>query len=810
MAGRLFYTPPMLQDLRFSLRRILKTPLFSACVILILGLGVGAAVAMGSILNALAFRPLSIDEPQTLVGVSTIDARDAARNTPLPAIDHLRAANLPVDGWCGYNSTLDVLESGGRVVEGFGELLTFDCGSVVRATPILGRWFTPEETPLTGPGRPVIIITHRLWQRLFDGSADVIGRQVRLQNTTVTVIGVMPEHYDGFSADYPLNYILPFNAHRPSTGAYMLMGRLQPGASVEQVRSQVRQLWPDVLDTILPQGSLRNMRAELKGHAESVANGFSVLRRLYTRPVQQLALMALALFALVCANVAGLLVSRASARAQEIATMRALGASRLRVSRQFTVECVLYATGGIVVGLPIAYGAAGAFTGLLPTGNAEWGMRMTPDPMLVALSVAGAIVSSLLIASVPVYLAIRGSRRLGSDRTVARTTNRWANAMLVMQVAITVGLMVVGGLVVRSYQTLRTLDRGYDRDGLLSLRLAANPGGYEGMTADAYYRDMIERLEALPGVRSAGFARYFGTVNTQFPEDAVSFSGDADTRSSAVTEFVSPGFFRTAGVPLRSGSDITWSDLPSTTRVAVVSESLARALDPNGDVVGRSIKVGTNPARAELRIVGVVGNLSLGNVRQNAVRMVYLPSVQAGETAFATVHVRVDGAPMQLAGAASEAIRSLGREHVRSAHAEDMLFGNSMVAERMASVVSGSAGVLALMLSCAGLFALLTHAVQKRMREIGIRIAVGASPAAVSRLVLGHAGKLVGMGFALGMPLALGATSLIRSLLYGVSETDLVVLTLSGAALLVTSLAAALLPTLRAVRVDPAIVLRTD
>jgi len=800
----------MLQDVRYSLRRIAATPLFSASVVVILGLGVGAAVAMGSILNALAFRPLDLDDPRTLIGVSTVDARDAARNTPLPAIEHLRTANLPVDGWCGYNSTLDVLESGGRVAEGFGELLTHDCLGVTRATPSLGRWFTPEEAPLTGSGAPVIILAHRLWQQMFDGSPDVVGRQVRLADVTVTVIGVMPEHYDGFAADYPLNYILPFNAHRPSSGAFMLIGRLRPGASVEQVRNQVRPLWSGVLEAVLPPGPLRNMRTELKGQAESVAGGFSVLRRLYTRPVQQLAMMALALFALVCANVAGLLVSKVSGRAHEIATMRALGASRLRVGRQLVAECALYAVGGIVVGLPLAYFGAAAFVQLLPTGNAAWGMRMTPDPIPIAIGVAGAILSSLLIAAVPMYLAIRGSHRLGSDRTAARATNRWANAMLVMQVAITVAMMVAGGLVLRSYHTLRTLDRGYEREGLLSLRLAANPAGYAGMSAGAYYREMVDRLEALPGVRSAGLARYFGTVNTQFPEEPVAFAGDADAKSSAVTEFVSPGFFGTAGVPFRAGQDITWSDLPSTPRVAIVSESLARALDSGGDVVGRTIRVGANPARAELRVVGVVGNLSIGNVRQNAVRMVYLPSVQAGETTFATAHLRVDGAPMALAGAASDAIRSLGREHVRSAHAEDLLFNNSMVAERMASVVSGSAGTLALVLSCAGLFALLTHAVQKRMREIGIRMALGASAAAIARLVLGHAATLVMLGFALGLPAAYGATSLVRSLLYGVSDTDLVVLTLSGGALVVTSLAAALLPTLRAVRVDPAVVLRSD
>lgn len=800
----------MLQDLRLGLRRILHAPGFSLCVVLVLGLGVGAATAMGSILNALAFRTLSMPDARSLVGVSTVDARGSFRNTPLPAIDRLREAGLPVDGWCGYNSILEALESGGRIERAFGELFAGDCLEVIRSTPALGRWFTREEAPLTGSGSPVMVITDRLWKRLFDASPDVIGRQVRIQNVTATVIGVMPADYHGFSADYDFDFMLPFNAHRPAPGAYMFIGRLQRGASVEQVHDRVRAMWRPVLDEVLPEGPTRELLPELQGKAESVAGGFSILRRLYAEPVQRLTILAFALFAVVCVNVGGLMASKSSARAHEIATMRALGAGGSRIGRQFALECGLYGLAGTALGVPLAYYGSAAFATLLPIGNAPWALATTPDALIVIASVAGAVVTSLAIAALPAWIAVSGSRRFDSHRTVSSYTGRWAQAMLVLQVAVTVALVFTGGLVVRSFNTLRTLDRGYDPNGLLSLRLAANPSGYQGMDAAVYYRELINRVAALPGVESVGLARVFGTINARLAEQPVGFAGTAETPAGGVIDYATPGFFAAIGSRLVSGRDLAWTDTPDTPPVAVVSESLARSLAPDGDVVGRTIRVGSNKATAAVQIVGVVRNLSIGNVRETSVRMIFLSSLQMRETTFLTVHARTSGSPMRLAAPAADTIRAMGREHVMGAYAEDFLFTNSMVAERMGSVVSGGAAALALVISCIGLFALLSHAVQKRTREIGIRIAVGAGPAAVSRLIARHALVLVGLGLAIGLPSAIGAASMVRAMLYGVSERDWLMLALTGAAILATAAIATVIPTRRALRVDPMVALRAE
>ena len=801
----------MFQDIRLALRRISRAPAFSLSVILILGAGVGAAASMASVLNALAYRPLDLPGADALVVVSSFNKEGLRRNTVLPAIERLRAADLAAAQWCGYNSTLDATESGGRVLESSGELMAGDCLDAIGVKPILGRWFTPDEAPLTGAGKPVMVISSRYWHSMFDDAPDVVGRTVRIQNITATVIGVMPASFTGFSRDVGTDFVLPFNAHRASSGAFLIIGRLKPGATVAQLHEQVRALWPSLLEAVLPASATRaQLLAETTGGAEAFSLGSSTLRRLYTAPVERLSVLAGTLLVLVCLNIGGLMVARVTGRAGEIAAMRALGASLTRIARPLAAECALLAIGGAAIGVPIAYAASAAFARLLPTGNLPWSLDLTPDPIVLAAVLAAIVVMTFVIASLPIALAIKSGRQLRTDRTVSPATGIWAKGLLIAQVGVTVVMVFTSGLIVRSFNGLRGNDTGFESERLLSLRLAANPGGYQGLDAGAYYRALAQRLEAVPGIAAVGMARYFGTINNTMLEQPIGFAETPDQVATGAMDFVSPGFFGAAGVPILNGRDLAWSDDPKAARVAVVSESLARALAPNGDVIGRVIRYGTNPAYGRLQIVGVAGNLSLGNFRRNDLRLIYTSSIQVNETAFATVHLRTAGPPLQHARAATDAVAALGREHVLSVHAHNVLFDNSVVAERMGSVVSSGAAILALILSCIGLFALMSHSVERRTREIGIRVAIGATPANVSRAIVREALVLVLAGLVLGIPAAFGAARLVRSLLYEVTTTDGLTLAISVALITATGLMAALQPARKAVRVDPATALRAD
>jgi predicted permease len=800
----------MLHDMRLALRRVLRTPGISLAVIVILAIGIGAATTMTSVLYALSYRPLSLPDPQSLVAVTTVDRRGGTRITPLPTITGLRSAGLVADGWCAHNSIVESVSGNERMLRGWVDLMAGDCAKVIGIEPVIGRWFSTEETPLTGKGQPVVVISDRFWQRMFDRSPDVLGQGIQIQDVTATVIGVLPPAFTGFDAATATDLVIPFNAHRQASGGLRYMGRLRRGATIEQLNAQITALWPSMLEAVQPAGLTRAQSLqEWRGDAQAVPQGFSILRRLYATPVRNLALLTVALLTLVCVNVSALLISRFTGRAQEMWAMRALGANATRLVRPLAIEGGLLAGGGALLGVPLAYAASASFASLFPTGNTPWTLATTPDRLVLVAVTIGLIGVAAMISAIPIWLAVRRPHAVEHQRTASRATSRWAQAMLVSQIAVAIVLVFTCGLVMRSFYGLITVDRGYNADRLLSLRLGVTPGGYRGLDPPTYYPALVQRLAALPGVQSVGLARYFGTINAQMTEQPVGFIEIDDNAASAAMDFVSPGFFSTIGAPLLAGRDVAWSDLPATPRVAVVSESVARQLAPDGSVIGRTIRYGTTPAYARLQIVGVVGNISIGNLRKTDERMIYTSSVQVGETVSASVHMRTAGPPLQTAQAASQAVAAMGREHVTGAYS-DMLFGNSIVAERMGTAVSAVVALLALSISCIGVFALLSHSVQRRTREIGIRVAVGATPAAISTLVMRDALILIGCGLAVGIPGALAATKLVQSLLYEVTAADPVTLTASVAVLSITALLAAVRPTQRAVGVDPVAALRAE
>jgi predicted permease len=513
---------------------------------------------------------------------------------------------------------------------------------------------------------------------------------------------------------------------------------------------------------------------------------------------------------LTCVNASGLLATRVASRRDDILVMRSLGASGCRIVRQILAEAFSLACVACAVGLVMAYGATRAFRALLPWGNMPWTIEFTPDIRILAAVAGASIVVTLLIAMVPAWLATRVERVVQGSRTVIRSASRWSNAMLVGQLAATIVLVFACGLLVQSFTSLAHVDRGFDHERLLSVRLLPAPGGHQNLNQQEYYPQLFQEFAALPGVESVGFARYFGTIPAQLPPQPIALVSSTPVTATGAMEYVSPNFFSTIGVPILRGRDVAWTDLPDTQRVALVSESLARNLDVNGDIVGRSIEFGSNAQRQRFQIIGIVGNISLGNYRQNAVKLVFVPSLQANEATYPTFHLRTSGEPLALARPVTDIVEAAGREYVqRAAHVNDM-FSNGLVAERMATVVSAGAATLGVVLAALGLYALLTHSVATRTREMGIRMAVGATPQSVGALIVRHMLVLVFGGVVVGVPAALMGSAVLRSLMFGLSTTDRV--TLAGAVVIVVVVAAAasVVPAVRASRVDPVRLLRAE
>ena len=782
---------------------------------LILGLGIGASATTLSVVNAIMWRPVNVPNPEQLVIIGSRSKDGLVRSIPLSMIGALARSELSSDAPCAYNTSFTATDINLQPAYTFLMLVAGDCFATFQVQPLLGRFIGPEEAPFQGKGSAVAMLSYGYWQRMFGSDPDVVGKTIRIETATATIVGVLPPDFTGINKDQETALVVPFNSYRTDTVAAFIVARLRGVRQLEQVESQLRTAWGSALDVALPAtltGAARRASSDAEPELRSASAGHSTLRNLYGSTFVNTAWLTALLVLLTSINVGGLLCSRLASKLPELAILRGLGATRARIGCTVLMEAVLLSSGGCAIGLPLAYVAAPAFVTLLPVGRVPWTISFTPDGRVIAAAVGIAMFVALVITAIPAWIATRHrSLMLGTDRSVTRATHRSAQVLLVLQVAVTLVLVFGCSLLVRSLVALENVDRGYSANDVLSISLTSTAGGYSTLDQPSYYRELVERVGALPGVTSVGMARYFGTV----PDERafygpVSWLGEEQAATTAMYEYASPGFFQTVGTPLLRGRDFSWSDVPGSLPVVLVSDSLARILEPDGNVVGRSLRYGTEPARQKLEIIGVVGNTSVGNSRSTEIRTVYFPGIQAGQATLGTLHIRTKADLGAIAGPVREILTNMGHEQVLVMSTIDGLFENWLVAERMGATVSAAVTILALCIACVGVFALLAYTVARRTREIGVRIAVGATARDVSSLVVRDALILAGAGVGLGIPAALMSARVLESLMFGVATSDMTTLIASATLLIAIALSAAVVPAWRAVRVDPMIALRAE
>lgn len=795
-----------LSDVSLALRRLRRSWTFSTVVVLVLGLGLGMNATVVSIVSAFLWRPLPLTAPEELVAIASESPSGAARPIPLALIDDISSAGRSGQAACGYATVLAPSGTADRTYYSSIAMMTDECPTVLGVTPALGRWFTASESPVSGKGAAVAVLGHSFWQRAFGGDPSVLGRPLTLDATTVTVIGVLPESFSGLGRDADIDVATPFNTFRPARGAQLVVMR-EPGADARKtLESQLWTAWPSLMSAASPPGDTRP--AESRPAVEPFATGVSTLRNLYGSSFVNIAVVTSVLALLAALNASGLLAARMAWRLDDVQVMRGLGASTWRLARPIAIETLLLASAGAALALVIAQRLAPLAVWLLPVGNVPWTIDLAPDWRVVAVVASIAVLAAAIAALIPMVMAMRASTPWAAARRVSSST-RPARLLVVLQAALTVVVLIASGLLVRSWAALDASDRGYRHHDVLSFRVTAAPGGYADLNQPAYYAALAERVGALPGVSSVGLARYFGTV----PDEStwyqpVAWPGEPVARTEAVPEYVSPGFLGTVGIPLLAGRDVRWTDRPDTAPVAIVSARLARSLDAAGDVLGRRVVFG--PTAQEVEIVGVAGDASLGNSRVSDLPLLYLPGPQAGLMTFGTIHVRSSRPLGDLAPAIRSALADLGKEQIVTMSTLDRAFGNWLVTERMAAVLGSGAAGLALTMSAIGLYSLLAFAVARRTREIGVRVAVGASLRDVALLVIRDAARLLVYGLILGGPAGLAAAQLLRSFLFGITPSDPGTMVGTLLALAVVGVVAALGPALRALRVDPATALRSE
>lgn len=814
------YVERLRQDIGYALRHLRRAPGFALAAIVTLALGIGANTAMFTMLNAIALKRIPIPDADGLMAIAPTNSRGLPRSMPMNAVAELEDG--PLDHLCAYlGAVVFPVLANDTPVQTLTTFVTSECFNAFGVTPLLGRAITNEDSPIYGKGAQVAVISHRLWTSVYGSNPAVLGKSILVNNVPATIVGVLPRGFQGLDIDGGVDIFTPFDAvlaagkDRRQLASYLL-GRLRPGITMEGARAQIETRWPAVLQSVVPGGLDVTTRAQLLDsipHLVTMGTGTSRLRELYSRPLTLVFGLTSLLLLIACINLGGLLLARTDARASELAVRLALGGTRWRIAQQMLIESLLLAFAGAVVALPIAYFTAATLASFIPPMNVPYGISFTPDMRVFATTAAIALLVGIAMSAWPLwFMARRTTVQLRSDRSIVGVSRLWGRALLVAQVAASVVLLIDAALLTRSLYELNNGALGLRTDDVLTIKLWQLPNGPSTRSGrESYYPPLLEKIRALPGVDAAAFAGNAPRLGGRGPGSPIAWQGSGYGELTTDLELVSPGYFSALGIRMLAGRDAEWTDTLGTQKVGIVSESLARALAPDGNVLGRAVHIRTMPTDLEYTVVGVVSDASLGDPHQTHPRVVFRPMLQAAANSAMQPNLVIR---TQNFAATTSAVRSIvrdaGRDYLQEVISLNDLLARAPATERISATVAKVVGGIAVLLVLVGVHGTLAYAVSRRTREIGLRMALGAAPAVAAAGVVREAVVVCAIGLVIGLPLALMNARSIQTLLYGVSSTDPATFAATATALVALGVAASLVPARRAARVDPAITLRAE
>jgi predicted permease len=834
-------------DIRLGVRALAKSPGFTLVAVLSLALGIGANTAIFTLFNAILLRPLPVQNPQELLLFGDGHAAGSIGSIPngrMPLFSYaflheFRKQTTSFSGIAavksiGSNSKASI--AGGAYETTHVDLVSGSYFSVLGVPAFLGRTIGESDDQAAGAGT-IAVASYSWFQRHFQGDPSALGKVIRIQSHDYTLVGVARPGFFGATVGQSADLFIPLSMEKEISPGWngldnkffqslYLIGRLKPGVTTAQATAETNLLYKQIIRGFLgPQPSAKQLADVQHASIEFTPGGRGVprLSNFFSLPLKILMAIVALVLLIACANIANMLLARGVTRTREVALRMALGASRHRIVLQLLTESMLLALAGASAGIALAWKAGPYLLNMALASPEPVPVNVTPDLPVLGFTLAVTVFTALLFGTLPAFrstqLEITSALKDGRGSSSARTRSMLSRSLIVGQVALSVLLLIVAGLFVRSLVNLTSVDTGFDKRNALIFFLDSSTADLPHHTPEeirsVHLQEQIEsRVQTIPGVQSASFA--FFTFNGGAWTDEVLFQGIPRTPENGQQVFfnnVGNGFFSTMGIPLVAGRTFNVHDTQTSTKVAVINQSMARRFFPNRSPIGQHFGIGEVPDHpGELEVIGVVKDAKYTALDEGSLMAAYFPCTQ-NVGFYDNFAVRyAPGVNAQLL--ISEVRRAVADINpnilVNNVSSLEEQVDRSVATRSLIARLSGFFALLAVFLACIGIYGLLSYSVARRTSELGIRLALGAQSPALLWMILRESLLLLIIGLAIGVPVAMTSTRILKSLLYELSPLDPVAISIAIAAIAVMTIAAAWLPARRATRVDPMVALRCD
>ena len=817
------------RDVRYAVRVLARDKGFTAVAVLTLALGIGANTAIFGLIDAVMLKSLPVQRPEELLQVMMGGGDTIFTN---PIWEQVRDRQDVFSGIFAYGDDRFNLAPGGEARYVQGAWVSGDFFETLGVQPALGRPLTKADDRRGCAATAVL--SYDFWQDEYSGSPAVLGRSLSLEGQPFQIVGVAARGFSGVAVGRPMNIYAPLCAEAIVRGKnswldgrsswwLMVIGRPRAGVSAQQATARLRVLAPEIFQaTKSPGWRVETSKAyeQRTFETEPAAGGISDLRGQYGNALMVLMGVVGVVLLIACANVANLILARASVRRREIAIRLALGAGRGRLIRQLLTESILLSFSGAALGVLLAQWGSHLLVRLLSTDSSVVSLNLQVDGRMLAFTAAVAVCTTLLFGLAPAWLSTRvvpsAAMKNGGRGAIGELSRfSFGRALVIVQVALSLALVVCAGLLLGTFRKLAAMDPGFRHEQVLLAAVNLRNAHYSTAQRRAVFSDVLERLRALPGVRSASTSDITPLSGAGRNGLVVVEGFVARRRRDSLVFFnqVSDRFFETLGTPLVAGREFDERDTPGSAKVAIVNETMARKFFGQANPLGRSFRIQNGGTlEAPLEVVGLVRDTKYGTLREETRPIAYLPTSQSIEPARESQNfeLRSVAAAADAIPGVRAAVAELNSNIVIELKPLSVQLEESLTRERLLAVLSGLFGGLALLLAMIGLYGVMSYNVTRRQNEIGIRMALGAGQWRVQAMVLRDAAMLVALGLTAGVGLSLAGGRLVKSFLYGMKASDPVALGGAVALLALVAAVAGYLPARRASRVDPMVALREE